>query len=110
MLADNEHFLTAKECKAVYTRKNVILEHVPARSPDLNPIEKFWGWLRRELRRRDLKDLRMKRPALGKTAYRARVRSVLRAKRTQAIASRFADNLYKVCKMVKAKRGAASGC
>ena len=62
----------------------------------------------RELRKRDLKDLQEKRPALNKTAFRARVRTVLRAKKTQRAASRFTLGLFNVCKEVKAKRGAAS--
>ena len=37
-----------------------------AYSPDLNPIEKFWAWLRNRLRQRDLEDLQAGRPALGK--------------------------------------------
>ena len=74
----------------------------------MNPIEKFWGWLRRELRGRDLKDLQEKRPALNKTAFMVRVHTVLRARRTQHAASRLALGLINVCTEVKAKRGAAS--
>ena len=43
------------------------------KSPDLNPVEMFWGWLRKKLRSMDLEDLRKKRRPLGKTAYTARV-------------------------------------
>ena len=70
--------------------------------PDLNPIEKFWGWLRRELRRRDLKDLQEKRPPLSKTAFRARVRTVLRSQKAHRAASKFARGLLNVCKEAKA--------
>ena len=56
ILCDNEHFLTAKESLKAYKAKGIELWQIPPRSPDLNPIEKFWGWLKRELRRRDLKD------------------------------------------------------
>ena len=56
------------------------------------------------------RDLRMKRPALGKTAFKVRVRAVLRTKKTQLKAAQFARNMLKVCKEVKAKKGAASGC
>ena len=65
-------------------------------------------WLRRELRRRDLKDLQEKRPPLSKTAFRARVRTVLRSQKAHRAASKFARGLLNVCKEVKAKRGAAS--
>ena len=82
---------------------------IPSRSPDLNPIEKFWSWLRRELRRRDLQDWEAKRPAFGRTAYRARLRAVLRAKKTQAVAARYAGNLVTVCKLVQKNKGAHSG-
>ena len=72
-------------------------------SPDLNPIEKFWSWLGKELRRRDLKDLREGRPVLGKIAYRLRVKAVLRSPKSQQVASRCAGTLKKVCKAVVAK-------
>ena len=108
ILCDNERFLTANECMAAYAAKNIELWKIPPRSPDLNPIEKFWGWLRRERRRRDLKDLQAKRPVLSKAAFKARVRAVLRAQKTQRVASRIASGLFGVCQEVKAKRGAAS--
>ena len=108
VICDNEYFLTAKKCKDFYNAKGIVLWPIPPRSPDLNPIEKFWGWLRRTLRRRDLQDWAAKRPPIGRTAFRARVRAVLRAKRTQAVAARFANDLMSVCKEVKRKRGAAA--
>ena len=109
ILCDNEHFLTARPSKAAYKAKGIHLWQIPPRSPDLNPIEKFWSWLRRELRRRDLKDWEAKRPALGRTAYRVRLRAVLRAKKTQAVAARYAGNLMTVCKLVQKNKGAHSG-
>ena len=109
-LTDNEKFLKNKEVRKAYAAKRLSLLHIPPRSPDLNMIEKFWGWLRAQLRRRDLKDLNMKRPAPGKTAFKARVRSILRAKKTQKVAGRFAGNLLKVCNEVIKKNGAASRC
>ena len=109
ILCDNEHFLTARPSKEAYEAKGIHLWQIPPRSPDLNPIEKFWGWLRRELRRRDLKDWEAKRPALGRTAYRARLRAVLRTKKTQAVAARYAGNLMTVCKLVQKNKGAHSG-
>ena len=66
----------ARLSKAAYEAKGIRLWQIPPRSPDLNPIQKFWSWLRRELRRRDLQDWEAKRPALGRTAYRARLRAV----------------------------------
>ena len=51
-----ESFLRAKVCKAAYLAKKISLWDVPAKSPDLNPVEMFWGWLRRKLRLMALAD------------------------------------------------------
>jgi hypothetical protein len=110
IICDNETFLDCKPCRAFYKKKNIILMHIPPHSPDLNPIESFWGWLRQTLRRRDLEDLRLKRPPLGKTAYKQRVRSVLRSKKAQSVAKAKFRNFKKVCQTVWKKKGAASGC
>jgi hypothetical protein len=45
-LTDNEKFLKNKDVKKAYKAKRVDILHIPPRSPDLNMIEKFWGWLR----------------------------------------------------------------
>ena len=63
---------------------------VPPRSPDLNPVEKFWSWLRRELLALDLKDLKTGRPALGKTAFKKRVRSLCRTQKAKLVAQNVA--------------------
>ena len=47
ILCDNEGFLKAGPAKAYYLKKNIHLLQISPRSPDLNPIEMFWGWLRR---------------------------------------------------------------
>ena len=36
----------SKEARKLYRANQTFLEHVPASSPDLAPVEKFWGWLR----------------------------------------------------------------
>ena len=77
-------------------------------TPDLNPIEKFWGWLRKQLRAMDLKDALAKRPPLRKAAYRRRVRALLKSPSARAVAAAIANGLYKVCEEVVRKRGAAS--
>ena len=69
----------------------------------------IWGWLRKELRRRDLADLRAGRPVMTKAAFKARVRAIARSKRAQHIAGNFARDFKKVCKLVVHKKGAASG-
>ena len=108
VICDNESFLHAKDSVKAYAARPLKMWHIPPRSPDLNPVEKFWGWLRRELRRRDLEDLRLKRPVLGKMACLRRVRAVLKTKKSQNMAKRFASSLKKTCVEVVAKKGAAS--
>jgi hypothetical protein len=88
--------------------QGVSLWHIPPRSPDLNPVEKFWAWLRRELRRLDLQDLSKKKRPLSKSAYAVRVRSLCGSQKAQRVASNFAKGLKRVCNEVIAKKGAAS--
>ena len=76
------------------------LWNLPAKSPDLNPVEMFWSWLRRKLRAMDLADLRKKRRPLGKTAYTVRVKSVMRTQRAQTVAKGFAKAFRKACRQV----------
>ena len=100
--------MSAKLIRPLYTKMRIRLMHIPARSPDLNPIESFWSWLRRELRRRDLEDLRLKKPPLNKTQYMQRVRAVLRTVQAQNVAKAKFRNLKKVCREVVSKNGAMS--
>ena len=72
--------------------------HVPPHSPDLNPIEKYWGWHRKKLRAMDLADAVAKRPVLNKTAYKARVRRVIKSVRSQTVAGNSAKGLRGTCK------------
>ena len=108
VLADSEVFLKATEAQTEYERLSVAMWHIPPRSPDLNPIEKYWGWLRRQLRALDLKDAIAKRRPLSKTAYRRRVRAVCRSPKAKAVAAAFANDLHRVCKEVVRTKGAAS--
>ena len=109
VLCDNEGFMKSTASTRAHTASRVQLWHIPRRSPDLNPVEKFWSWLRKQLRALDLRDAVAKRPVLGKTAYRARVRAVCKSARAQQKAANIANGLKKVCKVVLAKKGAASG-
>ena len=87
----------------------VLVQNAPSMCvPRLNPIESFWGWLRGELRRRDLKDLRLQKPALNKVQYKQRVKEVLRTIKAQDVAKAKFRNLKKVCKEVVKKKGAMS--
>ena len=108
LLCDNEAFLNAADCKAEYRKLNLRLWRIPAKSPDLNPVELFWSYLRNRLRRLDLSDALRKRPALSKMAYKARVRSVLASAHAQAAAKRIAKGYIKTCKEIVRRGGAAS--
>ena len=67
VLCDGESFLWSKASVKACSANKINLWRVPPKSPDLNPVEKFWAWLRRELLLKDLADLKARRPALGVT-------------------------------------------
>ena len=106
---DNETFLRHKSSMRAYAAKNVQLWEVPPRSPDLNPIEMFWSWVRRELRLRDLADMKNKRAPLGKSAYTLRLKTLLRGKRAQEVAGHCARKFRSTCLEVMKNKGAAAG-
>jgi hypothetical protein len=109
VLCDNERFLDASVSRAALSRKGIKLWHNPPRSPDLNPVELFWSWLRRELRRRDLEDLNCHRAPPNKVAYRARVRAVLRSQKAKVVASPITNSFRNTCRRVVDLGGAHSG-
>ena len=109
ILCDNEAFLRAPASRQAHGEAKVVLCKMPPRSPDLNPIERFWAWLRKRLRALELKDLKARRKRIGKTAFRARVRSVCGSAKAQTVAASCAAGLKKVCRLVVLKKGAASG-
>ena len=49
-----------------------------------------------------------RRPALGKTAYKARLRAVLNSMSAQRTARNMSKSLFHTCQEVVRKRGAAS--
>ena len=51
---------------------------------------KFWSWLRRELRNRDLSDYKQKKTCLTKAQYIVRVKDVLKTTKAQRVAARIA--------------------
>ena len=108
VLCDGESFLHCPESREAHRKVKVKLWQIPAKSPDLNPIDFFWAWMRRELRARDFADLRAKRPVLGKMAYKQRVVNVLRSAKAQRHAAACVRGLRKVCREVSLKGGAAS--
>ena len=108
ILCDNERFLRAPEAVAAHRSAKVTLWKMPPRSPDLNPVEKYWSWLRRQLLQEDLADLSAGRPPLEYRAYLARVRRINRSARARRVAGKCAQGLLKVCREVVAKGGAAT--
>ena len=108
ILCDGESFLRAKKSMAAYRLKKIVLWDVPVKSPDLNPIELFWGWIRKRLRHMDLDDLRKKKPLLGKAAYVVRVKGIMRTRKAQLVAKAFASRLRKTCQQVVDRKGAAA--
>ena len=104
VLCDNESFLAKSE--AAHERASVSLWRVPPKSPDLNPVEKYWSWLRGRLRFLDLKDAAAGRPVPGKTAYIQRVRAVCRSRQSRKVARACALGLRRVCQEVLRKKGA----
>ena len=108
ILCDGESFLRAKDSVAAYRSKKIVLWAVPAKSPDLKPVEMFWGWLRQKLRTLDLHDLRLKRPPLSRMAYTARVKSVLKSQKAQAVASSYAGRFRRTCQEVVDRKGGAA--
>ena len=108
VLCDNESFLRTDEARLAHREAGVTLWKMPAHSPDLNPVEKFWAWLRKELRKRDLEDLAKKRPVLNKAAYLARVRGIYRSVSAKRVAQSCALGLKRVCREVLDKNGAAT--
>ena len=89
-------------------RARVSLWHIPPRSPDLNPVEKFWSHLRRWLRALDLADVTAGRPPVMKSALKERVRRVLRSAKARTTARNTVRSLGKTCQEVLRKGGAAT--
>ena len=108
ILCDGESFLRARESMVAYRSKHITLWDVPAKSPDLNPIEMCWAWLRRKLRLMDLADLHKKRRCLGKSAYTQRVKSVIRTQKAQTVAKNCVRRFRKACQQVVDRKGAAA--
>lgn len=82
--------------------------HVPPKSPDLNPVEMYWSWVRRTLCRMDLVDLQKKRPVPGKFQYKQRVTKLLKSKKAQEVARNCFLRLQKHAKLVSKRQGKAS--
>lgn len=108
VLCDSESFMKSRVCREAHTKCGVKLWHVPKKSPDLNPIEKYWAWLQKRLRAMDLADLQHGRSVMGKAAYRERVRRLVRSNKAKVVAGKCMAGFRKVCREVVAKKGAAT--
>ena len=109
ILCDGETFLNAPASRSAHKRASVKLWQIPAHSPDLNPAEKFWSWLRRKLRQMDLADLSAKRPPVSRVRLQARVRTIMRTEKAKVVARNCARGLKRVCAtLVKKGTGAAT--
>ena len=73
---DNEGFL--KAAVAVYKKAGMQMQTFPPNSGDINPIETVWAWLRRDLGKRELEDLAVKR-TLTATQFRQRAGQLLQS-------------------------------
>ena len=81
---------------------------IPAKSPDLNPAEKFWSWLRRRLRAMDLADLSARRAPVPKCTLKTRVRNLLQTQPAKRVVGKCASGLRRVCREVVRLHGAAT--
>jgi len=108
VLCDNESFLRAAVVGAAHKGAGVKLWHIPAKSPDLNPVERFWAWLRKKLRAMDLSDSAKKSRVLSKAQYTARVKRVLKSKKAQEVGAACTKGLRKVCRELVRNKGAAT--
>ena len=106
VVCDGEGFLRAGAAKDAYQEQGITLLQIPPRSPDLNPVEKFWSWLRREPVKLDVADLKAKRAIPGKTLYRERVRRLCHSPRAQTAAGNIARSWRKTCQAVVKAKGA----
>ena len=109
VLADNESFLTSAVVNAAHKKARVSVWQCPAKSPDLNPVEMFWAYLRKRLAKLDVKDCLDRRPVPTPDQYRARIRSLSNSKSAQKVAANVAATFRATCKLVVQKNGAASG-
>jgi hypothetical protein len=74
----------------------------------MNPVEKFWAWLRRQLKAMDLADLVNKRPPTTKAQLKARVRCLLRSAKAKVVARNYVRGLRNVCLEIIKNKGGAS--
>ena len=108
VMSDNESFTMAAAGRREYRKLGILIWKLPRISPDLNPIERFWAYLRNRLRLMDLNDDVHKKPVLGKFAYTARVRATVRSLVAQEVAKHIGRGYMNTCNEVVKLKGVAS--
>ena len=53
VICDGEKSLHVKTLQFQYEKQYIKLWKIPAKCPDMNPVEKMWAWVRRQLRAHD---------------------------------------------------------
>lgn len=107
ILCDNEGFLTAPASRDAHRDAGITLWQIPPRSPDMNPAELFWAWLRKELRAMDLADLHAGKPPMQKAQMKQRVHALCASARAQEVARNCYARLRKNCQKIIDAGGAA---
>ena len=96
VLCDNERLLDTKDARQPYWANQAVLEHIPASPLGLNPVDKFWGWLRQRLLEQDLEDLNKRRDVPGKQQYKNRVLQICNSKAAKTVANNYLLGLRNV--------------
>ena len=108
VMSDNESFTMAAAGRRGYRKFGILIWKRPRLSPDINPIERFWVYLRSRLRLMDLNDAARKKPVLGKFAYTARVGTTVRSPVAQEVAKHIGRGYMITCNEVVKLKGVAS--
>ena len=108
VLADNESFLCAPQAERAHRAIRVRLWKIPPSSPDLNPVEKMWAWVRKQIIRMDLQDLRIGKPAVSRQGLKQRLQRLLAIRKAQATTRTIALGLRKVRREVSTSGGGPS--
>lgn len=109
ILCDNESFLGTDASADALKKARVALWSIPPRSPDLNPVEKYWAWVRKRMRAMDLADLSAKRPVADRAHYKLRFSRLVKTARGKQVAGNVFLSLLKTRRKVTANGGRASG-
>ena len=105
IICDNESFLKSRAADRAHAKTSVELWHVPARSPDLNPVEMYWAKLRLWLRKMDLDDFKAGRTPVDKKGMQQRVRRLLAIAKAKRVAINIFSKLRPLCEEVMKRTG-----